>query len=561
MKNIVSNCFVIISFIILFNLAACSWEDSYKAAAKRSLQVDTDLILVPYPYNIFDKEARESITLSHYTKDELKEILLEHNLSWEELKLDWGWNEKEQHFEREVNYTSHYTNYSYDINIPIWIFGQKWFNNGIYPDTIFQQHIPSIYSKILKYKFSNVLDISSYDKIFKNTNEIPEIIVTIVVDQGGEQLYKAHPNGFPFLKTLKNESVYFKNARVGHLEAHTAVGHAAIGTGSFPKEMKTFSNEIYAWKDGKVTSKTVYQGNDSQLNLEEFSTLSLADVWDRDEDNHPVIISQCYAARASIGMAGHGLLIPQLLRSDRLSDKDFVYWANSKSLLWDTFNPAYSMPDGINKYDFYEFYQANKQNISSNFKAENRLDFTRKFHHFQASEFQVALDGETFRNSLQSELISRKAFKDGKTDLAFLTLKATDAVGHLYGWESQESEKILIATDMEIRKIFDFLRSHYGDSFILLVTADHGAAPMPEVSKASFLTHEIFFKELSELLPPTAREKQSVVKWITHSHLSLNREVMSAYKISEADVIEKIKSIKINSKPFFRKVWNRGDLD
>lgn len=561
MKNIVSNRFVILNLIILFSLAACSWEDSYKAAAKRSLQVDTDLILVPYPYNIFDKEARESITLSHYTKDELKEILLEHNLSWEELKLDWGWNEKEQNFEREVNYTSHYTNYSYDINIPVWIYGPKWFHSGIYPDTIFQQHIPSLYSEILKYKFSNALDISAYEKIFKNSNDIPEIIVTIVVDQGGEQLYKAHPNGFPFLKTLKNESVFFKNARVGHLEAHTAVGHAAIGTGSFPKDMKTFSNEIYTWKEGKVTSKAVYQGDNGNLNLEEFSKLSLADVWDRDGENKPVIISQCYAARASLGMAGHGLLIPLSLKSNRPADKDFVYWANNKSLRWDSYDPAFSIPDAIRKIDFYEFYQTNKPRIISNFKADNRLEFIKKFHHFQASEFQVALDGETFRSSLESELINTKSFKDGKTDLAYLTLKATDAVGHLYGWESQESNRILTATDLEIRKIYDFLRSHYGDSFILLVTADHGAAPMPEVSKASYLTHELFFKEMSELLPESAREKQSVVKWITHSHLSLDREVMSAYQISEADVIEKIKSIKLNSKPFFRKVWNRNDLE
>jgi len=555
-----SNRIVTFIIIFLFLLSSCSWEENYKSSAKRSLQPDTDLILVPYPYNIFDKHVRESITLSHYTQEEIKEILLEHDLSWEELKLTWGWDEKEEHFEREVNYTSHYTNYSYDINIPIWIYGPKWFQSGIYSDQIFQQVIPSIYSHVLNYNFENYLTLEKYEKIFKKTNFVPEIIVTIVVDQGGEQLYKAHPNAFPFLKQLKTDSVYFKNARVGHLEAHTAVGHAAIGTGSFPREMGTFSNEIYTWKDGKVSARTVYQGKDNSLNLAELKTLTLADAWDRDNNNLPVIISQCYAARASIGMAGHGVDLPLKFLGKQNPDKDFVYWEDNKTLRWNTYDKSYDIPRSIRDIDFFNFYRNNQNKIKSNFSAKDRLDFISKIHHFQASEFQVLLDGETFRSSMENEIILPNKDKDGITDLAYVTFKATDAVGHMYGWESSEADKILRATDQEIRKIFDFLRSHYGDSFLLLVTADHGAAPMPEVSNASFLTHEQFFQNLSELLPEKERENVSVVKWITHSHLSLDRDVMSKFNVSEAQVIEKIKSIQLNNKPFFRKVWTRNDL-
>jgi predicted AlkP superfamily pyrophosphatase or phosphodiesterase len=549
-----------IIFISILCFSSCTWEKEYKQAALRSLQPDTDLILVPFPYNIFDKDARESITLSHYSQEELKQILLEHDLSWEELKQTWGWDEKEQHFEKEVNYTSHYTNYPYDINIPLWIYGPKWFRNGVYSDKIFQQHIPSIYSKILQYDFANKLDLKDYDKIFRITHAKPEIIVTLVVDQGGEQLYKAHPNAFPFLKSFKNETAFFKNARVAHLEAHTAVGHAAIGTGSFPKDMRTFSNEVYTWEEGKMQARTVYQGENSSLDLSNFRTLSLADAWDRDNKNKPIIISQCYAARASIGMAGHGLEIPSFLNNENVPDKDFVYWENNKSLHWDTYEKAYSVPQISKGIDFYDFYLSKKENLQSSFVAANRLDFTKQMHGFQASEFQVLLDGETFRNTLEKELILTENYKDGVTDLAYVTLKATDAVGHMYGWESQESEKILAATDREIRKIFDFLRSYYGESFILIVTADHGAAPMPEVSQGQFLTHEAFFQELGELLPEKERQHLSIVKWVTHSHLSLNREVMSQFQITEDQVVEKIKSIETKSKPFFRRVWNRKDL-
>ncbi len=546
--------------LIILLIQSCGWESEYRDAAIRSLQADTDIILVPYPFNIFDREARESITLSHYTKDELKEILLQHDISWEDLRNSWGWNESEQHFEKEVNYTSHYTNYSYDANIPIWIYGPNWFHAGAYPDMIHQQHIPSLVSRVLNFQFLNKLDTTRYDKIFRDTKLIPEIIVTLVVDQGGDQLYKAHRDAFPFLKSLKKDSVFFEKARVGHLEAHTAVGHAAIGTGTYPRESHTFSNEIYTWKEGKVNARSVYQGKEKDLNLYELNTLTLADEWDRKNNNVPVVISQCYAARASIGMAGHGLKIPEHLQTQGPSDSDFVYWENNKTLRWDTDDKAFQVPNLLKNVDLYSFYLSNKNQIQSSFSATDKIDFLRKLHFFQASEFQVNLDGNSFRGAIQDEILDKKLDRDGKADLVYLTLKATDAVGHLYGWESKESEKILLATDQEIRKIFDFLRSHYEDRFIMIVTADHGAAPMPEISKGSFLTHDVFFKELSMLLPESERVNRSLVKWVTHSQLSLDHQTMKDFNISEEKVIEALKNLKVGNKPFFRRVWNRRDL-
>ncbi|WP_411824221.1 alkaline phosphatase family protein [Leptospira sp. 'Mane'] len=545
----------------IFSLCtSCTWESEYKEAAKRSLQPDTDLILVPHPFNIFDKHSRESITLSHYTQEEIKNILKEYNLSWEELRDSWKWNEEEQSFEKEVNYTSHYTQYSYDTNIPIWIYGPKWFYNGVYADKIHQQHIASLLSKVLNFSFSNLLDIQYLSKIFKTNSEKPKIIVTIVVDQGGQQLYSAHPNSFPFLKDLKNKSVYFKNGRVGHLEAHTAVGHAAIGTGAYPIHTRAFSNEIYSWSKGTIDVHQVYQGIGDKINLDELKVASLADEWDLYQNNEPIVISQCYAARASIGMAGHGKDFRFGKDSSLKPDADFVYWENTKDLKWDTYLNAFLVPDVVKKFNLYDFYKEKEKITNSSFKAKDRLEFLQKIHFFQASEYQVLLDGESIRSAIQKEILDKRRHLDDKTDLVYVTLKATDAVGHLYGWESEEARKILSVTDKEIETIFGFLKDNFQDDFVLVVTADHGAAPMPEVSNASFLSHDQFFEELSILLPKEVREEKSIVRWVTHSHISLNREVMKEYSITEDQVIEKLENIQVNSKPFFRKIWKRNDL-
>jgi hypothetical protein len=152
--------------------------------------------------------------------------------------------------------------------------------------------------------------------------------------------------------------------------------------------MGTYSNEVYSWKDGKVASRTVYQGVDSRLNLSEMKTLTLADQWDRENNNHPIIISQCYAARASIGMAGHGSLIPNDLANAEPADKDFVYWEDNKTLRWNTYSKAYDLPKSIQDIDFYFFYNKNQINNSSNFVVKDRIEFIKKFNHFQASEIR-----------------------------------------------------------------------------------------------------------------------------------------------------------------------------
>lgn len=544
-----------------FLSTSCLWEKEYKEAAKKSIQPDTDLILVPYPFNIFDRESDDVPTVSHYSTSEIKNILLEHGLSWDEFKVKWELDDTTQEFEKSVRYTTHFTQYSYDTDIPIWLHGPKWFHNGIYSDSIHQQHIPSIFAKILNFDFQNKIDLESLQKLFKKYPEKPELIVTVVIDQGGHQLYSSHPNSFPFLKKLILNSAYFRKARVGHLESHTAVGHMAIGTGTYPRDSAIYSNEVYLVNNGKIVPKPAYRGKDQSFDLSELKTLSLADQWDLLNENKPVIISQCYAARASIGMAGHGAKLSSNLIKGALPDKDYVYWEDKKLLSWNTDTESFVLPKSINRYALIPYYEAKKKEIKTHFEANNSIEFRVKLHQFQASEFQARMDGELFRDTLTELLVNTNYGNDGYTDLAYVTLKATDAVGHMYGWESEEANQILKATDDEVRKIYEFLETNFKNRYVLLVTADHGAAPMPEISNGLFLTQERFLIELDSLLPESVRSEKSLIRWITHSQLSLNHSVMREYDITEEKIIEKIKSITVDGKQFFRKIWRRKDLD
>lgn len=83
---------------------------------------------------------------------------------------------------------------------------------------------------------------------------------------------------------------------------------------------------------------------------------------------------------------------------------------------------------------------------------------------------------------------------------------------------------------------------------------------MPEISNGLFLTHETFFKSVNELLPESERNKSSLINWITHSQLSLNKDLMKQYQISEDTIIQKILSIEVNQRKFFRKIWKRNEI-
>lgn len=330
----------------------------------------------------------------------------------------------------------------------------------------------------------------------------------------------------------------------------------------FLETQKIFSNEIYTYADGKVLHRPVFQGKNKDWDLSEMQVPSFADEWDISKNNEPVIVSQCYAARAAVGMAGHGKLFSQVSKKSTTNppDNDFVYWQDVKNLSWSTYNDAFLVPKSVQKYNLYQFYLNHKKDISTHFEAKDPIDLIAKIHHFQGSEFQAKMDGALFRDTITETIINTKKDNDGITDLAYVTLKATDAVGHLYGWESKEAEQVLKATDQEIQTIFEFLKSNFGDRFIMVVTADHGAAPMPEISNGLFLSHEQFFSNVNELLPESERTKRSLVKWVAHSQLSLDKDLMQTYQISEEAIIQKIMSIQINDRKFFRKVWKREEI-
>lgn len=529
---------------------------------QRSTLPNMDIYLIPNKYNVMEGDWINVRNFSRFDRETLTRNLRSYGRTLDDLRQnsDLEFREEENVIQMKVGRTAHSTSYEYDTNIPIIFYGPKWFQKGEYREIIHQQHIVPTLAKILKIRNPNGVETSALNSILKvnSTDELPEIIITIVLDQVGQQYYNAHPNTPTNITKIKNEAAYFPNAQVGHIDAETAVGHAAIGTGAYPRKNGITGNGYIKWENGTIARNEIYATEDRLVNPSELLTETIGDVLDNEFNGDSEVISQCYALRASIGMAGHGSA--KILDKDYIGDKDIVYWLYSLESRWITDNRYYTFPVEANDYNPLKTFNLEYPDGWEGTNIRNQEDMKKFWGFLMGNPAQVRAEAELFRKVLQNHLISKGKHQDKIPDLAYMTIKATDAAAHQFGYESIQARETFKEADNQIGLILDLLKKEYGDKFILIITADHGGTPLPEISGGERLTLKEFFKEVNSLLPEDAREKKSLIKQMTISQISLDKETMLQYSISEKQIMDRILEIKVKNKTFFKKVYTKSDL-
>jgi hypothetical protein len=75
--------------------------------------------------------------------------------------------------------------------------------------------------------------------------------------------------------------------------------------------------------------------------------------------------------------------------------------------------------------------------------------------------------------------------RQGATDLLAISFSATDYIGHAFGPDSLEAEDNLLRLDRTLAELFDLLEREVGlERTLLVLTSDHGTAPVPEYVSA-----------------------------------------------------------------------------
>lgn len=560
---------IFVALLILWaaaSFAGCGKPKEWTHRYKHSLRADIDLYLVPEKYALLESSWLKKTAIARFDKQQLAEALAQYGRSIADLKSNPAYEYKEEGniVTMRVGRISHSTAYDYDVDIPLVFYG-KWFDAGQFGEVVYQQHIAPTLAKLLGVATPSSAQVPPL-AVRTGEQAKPEIVVVAVIDQGGMNLLTTHRSAAPRIHALMQKSANYTQAKVGHLDAHTAVGHMAIGTGAFPVKSSVIGNTFFSMERHSGTEKLrkaeIYASKDNNgVSPEELKSESLADVLNVVNRGRSVIVSQSYALRAAIGMAGHGaaLAAPDIAAAVRSGN--YVYWLDARKARWVTDKRHYALPAVAQASAPLLTYQKHYPQGYEGYPIRDAQAAYENWGVMMSTPAETQLEGELIRAVIQQEIIGKNKHADGAADLVYVSFKSADAVGHHFGYHSLEARETLAEIDNQIGKLEDFLRQHYGDKFVLVLTADHGCAPLSEITGGARLTVEEVIGEIDKLLPPDVAANESLVTFMTVGQISLNKKLMAAHNITLEQVRARIMAIKPEGRAFFKDVLTRSDLD
>jgi hypothetical protein len=283
------------------------------------------------------------------------------------------------------------------------------------------------------------------------------------------------PDAWPTLQAMSKEGAWFTNVTVGASPSNTPVGHATIGTGTFPNH-NGFVDE-YIRING-ILQKPNENGPGFLI------TPTLADVYDPAMGNEPKVGGIATLA-AHIMMMSHG---SQWGGGDRdlavTREKEFGVTAGAESVSWNLtsdMEPFYRLPDYVNQLPPLSDY------LDQIDRADGALDGKWRDHDFAQYSDGFDTPARTpFQEALVEEVITREGFgADEVPDLLYVNYKAIDTIGHLFSADGIEMSDAVRTQDEALAQLVAFLDEAVGkDRWVMALTADHGTQRDPDVSGA-----------------------------------------------------------------------------
>lgn len=331
----------------------------------------------------------------------------------------------------------------------------------------------------------------------------PRLVLVISIDQfRADYLQRFRrwfvPGGF---NLLLRRGASFSEAYYEHGVTLTCPGHSVILTGAYPHRSGIVANE---WFD-LAAHKAEYCAADTTFGLigvggegrspRNLLVPTVGDELKQATGGRSRIITLAGKDRSAIMLAGHRA--------------DAAYWTEDTLLVTSRYYmrelPAwvqrFNSSGAITKYQgrtWNRLLPAEAYRIagSDNVAAEedpggmgrtfpHRLGSTRsQTQDFIAGFGTSPFENEVLVNFAMEAVVQEQLGEDEIPDLLGIGFSANDAVGHSYGPDSHELMDITLRTDRELERLFRFLDQRIGlDRMIVVLTADHGVAPLPEVAR------------------------------------------------------------------------------
>lgn len=330
----------------------------------------------------------------------------------------------------------------------------------------------------------------------------PSLLVIVVVDQMRfDYLTRFDAFWKRGFRRLVDEGAVFEEAYYPYLNTVTCVGHATIGTGTYPKTHGIILNEWLQRAEGRRMSCTddpsvtpVPYGGPAEEVGHSAHRLRVPTLGDRlrERSAESRVVTLSMKPRSAVMLAGHGgtatwfsdadtwatssaftptpvpsiaayaaanpvsnardIVWRRLLEAPLYQGRDDAPWERPKPGWTNTFPHPLSGASGTPEPAFYDLWMR--------------------------SPYSDANLGEMAAALVQGFSLGQR----DAVDLLGVSFSGVDYVGHDFGPDSHEVQDTLIRLDGVLGDLFDVLDRTVGrDRWALGLSADHGVAPIPEM--------------------------------------------------------------------------------
>lgn len=416
----------------------------------------------------------------------------------------------------------------------------------------------------------------------------PRAVVCLAIDQLRWDYFPRYKQylGDAGLRRIEREGQMSLDCRYEYANTVTAAGHATMMTGFNPKDHGILGN---GWWD-RTTRKSVHNTADPNTKTVGASGKTDKTGYSPFRRRKPAVGDDLIAAT---GGAGKTLSIAFKDRSAILmgpsAGKD-VYWFDSQLDQFVT-STHYreALPEWLIKFQEVrpadrwlgktwipklpaEEYE--KHCTVDDFIGESQGKLPKTFPKVYETEpgvnyyDQVETSPAGDELALDAAITGMKALEIGQDDvpdLVTISFSAFDKAGHQYGPDSWEMLDFFIREDEQVARLLGFLDEYVGEGrYVLLITADHGVAPLPEHLVANgVVAGRINEKKLQEGADAAAFDKfgsayDSYIAGFHNPYLVVNPVISGSPTVSEvADFLDEWAKNLVG----IRDSWTRAELE
>lgn len=415
----------------------------------------------------------------------------------------------------------------------------------------------------------------------------PKLVVYIVIDQMREDTIDRFGNLFTGgFRYLRDHGVYFSETRHAHAYTSTLPAHFSLSTGVYPSREGLTGNYIYDRETNKMfypifdSLATILSGESEPMSYRNFRILTLGDRLKK-ADSRSKIFSIAGKDRAAIFLGG--------------KHPDGVFWINGGPEYVTSSYYMRTYPDWLVKFNskrpLDKYFGTNwvrmipDEKLYLKFSREDRFpseasnswnDPTNFPHHLPSFDTGEEPNYDIFWDFPWvdhvtidlAELIieEEKLGRDKHPDILLIGISMSDGVGHRFGPFSQEVMDLFLRLDKRLGEFFNNIDATIGlENTLLVLTSDHGSAPMPEYVTSQGSNAGRFgkrYKTMKSLINSRLAEiwgAGNYIEKIANANLFYDLDLLAKKKVDQKDLDQVVIPMLLNEE-WVKKVYTREQL-